>query len=450
MRQSHITQHSIFDFYPEHDYGRELKIISDWLDSHPHLIEWVKMDLAVVCKSNAGRSAMTAESVLRCAILKQMRQLSYKDLAFALLDSQSCQTFGRFERSKALPGKSVLQKHISRISEVTWEVINQCLIKDAKTLKLEKADVVRIDSTATQSDIHEPSDSTLLWDSVRTLVRLLKEAEQLSTHPIHWVNHRRSAKKRMHEILNTRGMERKVALYKQLLRSTYNSLGYIESAQCVLQSHCHDILGYDAWLSEVQRFVPLIEQVIEQTERRVLKGESVAATEKLYSIFEAHTDMIIKGSRSIEYGHKLNLSSGKSGMILDVVVENGNPNDTTRLLPMLERHHDIYGQVPRQCSVDGGYASQENLIEAKAFGVKDMVFSKKKGLTIEAMANSKWIYKKLQHFRAGIESNISCLKRAYGMTRCLWKGWERFKQYVWLSVVSYNLSLFARLRLKTS
>ena len=448
MRQEHITQHSIFDFYPEHDYGRELKVISDWLDNHPELIDWVKMDLSTVCKNNSGRIGLTAESVLRCALLKQMRQLSYQDLAFALLDSQSCQSFGRFDCRKATPGKSALQKQISRISDVSWEVINQSLLHEAKALKLEKGDVVRIDSTVTESDVHEPTDSTLLWDGVRTLVRLMKEAEQLSTQAIPWVDHRRSAKKRMHDILNTRGMERKVPLYKQLLRLTYNSLGYIGTAQSVLQHHCHDVLGYDSWLSEVQRFVPLIQRVITQTERRVLNGESVPATEKLYSIFESHTDLIKKGSRPVEYGHKLNLSSGKSGLILDLVVETGNPCDTTRLLPMLERHQDIYGQVPRQCSVDGGYASKDNLTEAKAFGVKDMVFSKKKGLTINAMASSQWIYKKLQHFRAGIESNISCLKRVFGMTRCLWKGWEHFKQYAWLSVVSYNLSLFARLRLK--
>jgi IS5 family transposase len=450
MRQSHTTQPSIFDFYPEHDYGRELKAISLWLDDHSELIDWVRMDLTTICKNNAGRSSMTAESVLRCALLKQIRQLSYQDLAFALLDSQSCQTFGRLDRSKEIPGKSALQKTISRISAVTWEVFNQSLVQDAKALKLEKGDVVRIDSTVTESDIHEPTDSTLLWDSVRTLVRLMEAAEEISTQKLPWVNHQRSAKKRMHEILNTKGMARKVPLYKHLLRLTKNSLDYIETVQASLLEGCTDVFAYDVWLCEVQHFVPLIKQVVSQTERRVLNGESVPATEKLYSIFEPHTDLIKKGSRPLEYGHKLNLSSGKSGLILDLVVEQGNPCDTSRLLPMLQRHKDNYGQVPRQCSVDGGYASQDNLDEAKAFGVKDMAFSKKKGLTIEAMASSQWIYKKLQHFRAGIESNISCLKRAYGMTRCLWKGWERFNQYVWLSVVSYNLSLFARLRLKAA
>jgi IS5 family transposase len=408
------------------------------------------MDLMTLCKSNAGRSSLTAESVLRCALIKQMRQLSYQDLAFALLDPQSCQSFCRFDRSKPLPGKSALQKLISRISDVSWEVINQTLLMDAKMLKLEKGNVVRIDSTVTESDIHEPTDSTLLWDSARTMARLMRAAEEISTEKLPWVDHQRSAKKRMHEILHTKGMSRKVPLYKHLLRLTHKSLGYLETIQMQLPDYCNDVLAYDTWLSEVQHYVPLIKQVVNQTERRVLHDETVPATEKIYSLFESHTDLIKKGSRPVEYGHKLNLSSGKSGLILDLVVETGNPCDTTRLLPMLQRHKENYGQAPRQCSVDGGYASQDNLDDAKAFGVKDMAFSKKKGLSIEAMANSQWIYKKLQHFRAGIESNISCLKRAYGMTRCLWKGWERFKQYAWLSVVAYNLTLFARLNLKNA
>ena len=115
---------------------------------------------------------------------------------------------------------------------------------------------------------------------------------------------------------------------------------------------------------------------------------------------------------------------------------------------MLERHKENYGEVPRQCSLDGAYASIDNLKQARLFGVKDTAFSKKKGLAIEDMAKSKWVYCQLKNFRAGIESNISCLKRAYGLRRCKWKGWEHFKRYIWSSVVEYNLTLFARLSLK--
>ena len=168
------------------------------------------------------------------------------------------------------------------------------------------------------------------------------------------------------------------------------------------------------------------------------------AQEKVFSIFEDHTDIIIKGDREIQYGHKLNLSSGKSGLILDIVIEDGNPSDIDRLVPMLQRHEKTYGSVPRQVAADGGYASIANLEAAKELGVEDMAFNKKRGLAIEDMVKSNWVYRKLKNFRAAIEGNISCLKRSYGLARCSWKGLDHFKSYIWSSVVSYNLSLMAR------
>jgi len=152
------------------------------------------------------------------------------------------------------------------------------------------------------------------------------------------------------------------------------------------------------------------------------------------------------GNRDSQYGHKLNLSSGKSGLILDVVVEQGNPADTERFLPMLQRHIDKYGCAPKQVAVDGGYASADNLDQAKVAGIKDIAFHKKRGLSIEEMVKSTWVYRQLCNFRADIEAGISCLKRAYGLTRCTWKGRLHFKSYVWSSVVAHNLALLARLK----
>jgi transposase, IS5 family len=177
----------------------------------------------------------------------------------------------------------------------------------------------------------------------------------------------------------------------------------------------------------------------------MLKGEQVSAAEKLVSLFEPHADIIVKGGRDTSYGHKLNLVTGRSGLVLDVAIEAGNPADSDRLLPMQERHIAFYGQAPQQAAADGGFASQANLDKAKARGVSDMAFHKKCGLRIEDMVKSRWVYRKLRNFRAGIEAGISCLKRAYGLARCTWRGLEHFKAYVWSSVVAYNLALFARL-----
>ncbi len=189
-------------------------------------------------------------------------------------------------------------------------------------------------------------------------------------------------------------------------------------------------------------------KVREQTERRVLQGEKVPAAEKVVSIFEEHTDIIQTGGRETTFGHKVFLTCGKTSLLTDCLVVRGNPADSTYLETMLDRHCHQYGSYPRQASLDGGFASRENLALAKSKpGLKDVAFAKKRGLTIESMVSSSWVYKQLRRFRAGIEGCISMLKRVFGADRCTWKGWEHFQQYLHLSVFSFNLLVLARLRL---
>jgi IS5 family transposase len=420
--------------------------MSAWLDQNMDLLDWVAADINPCTVEDTGRKGLSVESVLRCAILKQYRQLSYEDLVFCLMDSATCQTFVRLSM-RWFPRKSVLQRCISAITDVTWERINQRLLHSAQSAKVENGRMLRIDSTVTATPIHEPSDSRLLWDSVRVLVRLLQQAEMLArgTTVIDYSNHKRVAKKRMRAIVYTRGQDKKACLYRDLIEVTKKSLGYTEAASLRLEV-LSDPLACEAWQAQWQHYRSLILQVIDQTERRVYGKEKVPATDKIISLFEEHSDIIVKGARDVQYGHKINLSTGRSGMVLDVVIEGGNPADAERFMPMLERHIKHYGRAPRQMAADGGYASIGNLHEAKKLLVKDVAFHKKRGLKVEDMAKSPWVYRKLRNFRAGIEAGISCLKRAYGLGRCTWKGLVRFKAYVWSSVVAHNLALFSRLQ----
>ena len=162
----------------------------------------------------------------------------------------------------------------------------------------------------------------------------------------------------------------------------------------------------------MDRLLPSVEAVVSQTERRVFKGEKVPAQEKIVSLYEPHTDIIVKDRRDVQYGHKLNLTQGKSRMFLDLVIETGNPADSDRFIPMLERQIEIYKRAPRQAAVDGGYASSANLEDAKALGVSDVAFHKKRGLEVKDMVKSQYVYRKLYCFRAGIEAGISWLNQA--------------------------------------
>lgn len=444
MRQERTVQATVFDIFAEHEIGRELNAMSRWLDQQRSLLSLVAADLSGHGIKETGRHGLPAEAVLRCALLKQYRQLSYVELAFHLEDSASFISFARLPLSWS-PKKSVLQQTISAISAASWEAINRAVLSSARQQKLDDGSVVRIDSTVTESLMHAPTDSSLLWDGVRVMVRLLKQAETLlGATPFTWRNHRRLAKKRAAAIQYSRGKRRKAKLYRDMITATRATMASLRlAAQHLLASGSIEAV---ALRHEAEQYLPLIERVIDQAERRVFGGEAVPSSEKLVSIFETHTDIIVKGGRDVHYGHKLNLTTGRSGLVFDIVVEAGNPADSERFLPMLERHIARQDTAPRQTASDGGYASIANLEQAKALGVDDVVFHKKRGIAIDAMAKSRWVYRKLRNFRAGIEANISCLKRAFGLDRCTWRGLAHFQSYVWSSVVAYNLTLLVRLK----
>jgi transposase, IS5 family len=240
----------------------------------------------------------------------------------------------------------------------------------------------------------------------------------------HARDHQRAAKKRAGDIQYTRVRPKRVQLYCELIKITRGTLASLHHAALQLAGAAG--LAVALWQAKVRHYRPLIEQIIAQTARRVLAGEPAPASDKLVSVFEPHADIIRKGSE-VAYGHKLNLTTGRSALILDVVIETGNPADSERLLPMLERHVAFFGQPPRQAAADGSFASRDNLRRAKAQDVRDMAFHKRAGLRIEDMVKSRWVYRKLRNFRAGIEADISCLKRAYGLARCTWRGLGHFR-----------------------
>lgn len=433
MRETRTTQLSIFQTQTDHEIAHELKRMSAWLDEHPVVLELVSKDITSRFGSKRGRTGMTIDSILRCALLKQYRQVDYRTLSFYLKDSVSFIEFARVEPARS-PSKSTLQSLISAISASTWESIDRVLLNDALAKDVESGDMIRIDATATDVAILDPSDSGLLSDSVRVMVRLLKTARRLDAR-VEFHNHQRSAKWRRFGILNARTAERRRPLYESLLKITYQTLGYLESAYKMLEKQRDTA----EWRSQVDHYRPLIKAVINQTQRRVILGEVVPSQDKVFSLFESHTDVIVKGQRNVQYGHKLTLSSGQSGLVLDVVIEDGNPADRIRLVPMVQRHIVHYGTPPQAVAADGGYASKANLEQAKALGVEHVAFHKRVGISVEEMTGDRWLYNKLRNFRAGVEAVISYLKRSFGLSRCNWKGLDHFKAYVHSNIFTHNL-----------
>ena len=236
MRQERTVQGTLFDIFAAHEIGRELKAISQWLDEHREVLGLVAADLRGLDLKDTGRHGLTAEAVLRCALLKQHRQLTYEELAFHLEDSASFRAFARLPLGWS-PKKSVLQQTISAIDAASWETINRAVMDSAQHHKVEDGSVVRIDSTVTAALMHAPTDSSLLWDGVRVMVRVLKKADKLlgGTLP-RWRNYRRLAKKRAVAIQYSRGRS-KAELYRDLVAATRATMASLHCAVQHLTAH---------------------------------------------------------------------------------------------------------------------------------------------------------------------------------------------------------------------
>lgn len=450
MRRAVPTQLHLVPTAIAHVHAQELIQMSTVLDQLPEAVELVHADLirrgGKQVDPNRGREGMTAEQVLRALVVKQMNGFGYEALAFHLADSNSYRSFCRLGIDQKPPTKSALQKNIKAVKAETWWTINRDLALYAAAKGIETGKKVRTDCTVVESNIHPPTDSSLLWDCVRVLVRLMSEAKE--DFGLNFTDHSRRAKRRALGILNAKSNEQRVPLYRDLLKVTgktvRNAVSIAGELDDVKASDKKAIVCTGALAQQLRHYVDLANRVIDQTERRVLRAESVPAGEKVVSIFEPHTDIIIKDRRETLYGHKICLTSGASGLVTDVIVEEGNPADSTLAVKMVERQRDLYGKVPRKVSFDGGFTSRSNLAAIKELGVEDVAFSKHGGLQITEMVKSTWVFRCLRKFRAGIEGTISFLKRIFGLDRCTWRGFSSFNAYVCGSVLACNLLTLAR------
>jgi IS5 family transposase len=458
MREARKTQHSLRENWLDLGHAAELRTISELLDNHPRIEELVLQDLRAACHSQEatrGAGGLSAEHVVRMLVVKQMNGFSYRMLAFHLADSRSYRTFCRLGITDKIPSKSALNANFKSLQPATLEAINRVILGAAQEARVEIGRTVRVDCTVVKSNIHEPSDSELLWDCVRVILRLLSGARRiLGPERVEFGNRTRRAKRRRKEIANTRTAEERQLAYRDLLKVTAEvHAGGLRIRELLRLPEVFADL--DLWAAlrlkgiadDLDHFLPLAQRVMDQTRRRVMAGESVPAVEKIVSIFEVHTDIIRKDRRETLYGHKICLTGGASSMILDCTVLQGNPADSTLAKQMVDRQSEIFARPPRQIVFDGAFASKLNLKDIKAEGVRDVAFSKSAGLEIGDMVKSSWVFKRLRDFRAGIEGNISFLKRIFGLNRCSWKSWMSFQSYVWASILSFNLLVFARHRL---
>lgn len=447
MRRSLREQLLLVPASFDHLHVHELRAMSAILDAHPEFSKWIQVDLlAGGIAADRGRDGMSGEQVLRALVIKQSNGFSYELLAFHLADSQSYRAFCRIGFAENPPKKSTLQRNFKRVRPETLERINREIVHHAQKQEIEDGERLRSDSTVIKIAIHEPTDSRLLVDSVRVLSRLLRAAREYVD--VEHTNHLRRAKRRAMAIQHAAKQEQRVPLYRDLVKVTENTVASVRSTvEKLVEAYppeAFETPDLHELHAALVHYAELTEKVLDQTRRRVFDEETVPASEKIVSIFEPHADIIRKDRRETLYGHKVFLTTGASGLIVDCVVVRGNPTDSTKPVSLMERAIKVLGTVPEQVAFDGGFSSRDNLTQIKKLGIRDVAFSKAPGLSIKEMVKRTWLYQRLRHFRAGIEGVISFLKRCFGWDRCAWRSFGSFRAYTWSSVIAANLLMLAR------
>jgi IS5 family transposase len=314
-----------------------------------------------------------------------------------------------------------------------------------------------VDTTVVETDIHFPTDATLLWDTVRTVTRLIDQLhEELPRGVQGFTNRTRSARRRMQELERMSATQRQtqqVPKYRELLRITEQVL---EDARQAVKKAAKvkgvDVTGrvaIDQLCQRIAAYCDLGDKVIDQTRRRVLDGEQVPAEEKVYSIFEDHTHLIKRGKQRtpVEFGHKVFLAESAQGLITDYQILDGNPADTTQVQASLDRHQQIFQCAPELYAGDRGFYSAENVEHCQPAGVSQVCIPQRGGQKTaeqETLERSR-AFKQGQRFRVGIEGRISVLFRGRGMKRCRAKGRARFEVLVGAAVLANNLLRIADL-----
>jgi IS5 family transposase len=437
---------------------KTLKAISDLLDRAPSLVDRVWQDLRRGLKRPAtGRAAMSAVQVLRSFILRRIKNWDLRELRERIADGYSLRIFTAFD-CQPVPSHQAFSRAFNRLTPETVRALNDAVVEAAVELRLEDARQLRIDTTVVETDIHFPTDSTLLWDVVRVITRLVKYLRrELPSLGAAFPDRTRRARRRAQQISRmssgqrTRQQRRR---YRDLLQVCEEVLDkaqpVAEEAKSILPSLGPVEAGVvEDLLSQIQHFSGLGRRVVAQTTRRIIEDEPVPVEEKLFSIFEPHTDLIVRGKARtpVEFGHKVLLVESAHGLITHYQVLAGNPSDQDHVTPVLLRHQQTFGLPPELLAADRGFYSEDNLAACTTAGVEIESIPQRGGQKTpqrEAHENSR-AFKRAQRFRSGIEGRISVLFRGRGMKRCLSEGPERFETFVGAAVLANNLLVLVAL-----
>lgn len=448
----------LFDLVPQ--LSLEMEPVLSQLDrllDDDVLFQQVKADLAVRARFSLvhGRPSTPVEVIVRMLVVRRLYQWSYAATEHFVSDSLVLRQFCRLGLERA-PDDTTLIRWAGLIRPATLEQLNKHVVGLAQQLQVTRGRKLRTDGTVVETTLHHPSDSSLLVDGVRVLSRLIGRAKQVAGEIVtvsettlrerlraarQWGREIGETARRRGEAAATQRQE----VYQRLVELTEASLE--DASRLLGQGHAEVADTVQKLQAQVEQFVPLVEQVVDQTCRRVFGGELVPADEKLVSVFEPHAAIIVRGKhgKTVEFGRKVWLDEVEGGIISRYQILDGNPSDDQHLAPTLAHHLALFGQPPDLLAGDRGVHSAENELSAQLLGVKQVCLPQPgaRSPTRQADEQQEWFQAGMR-FRAGIEGRISVMRRRGYLGRCRDKGEHGFGRWVGWGVLIANLTTIAR------
>jgi len=431
-------------------YWGKYERLNEVLLSNPKILDWAHMDFErYLSVSPGGReSRYTSEEIVRTLVVLFMEGDGYRDLVVRVETSDFLRGFVGLGFCKPMMDFSFVAKAFAALSEATWKKMNEELARYAKDEGLITAERLRTDTTAYEANIHYPTDSSLLWDSFRVLTRVLRRVQQeLPRLGLRHRFHDKKVKKlaffiaRNAKSKSKRTRQRVKATYRKLIERVRWIVGVSKEVRAKLGLACYEA-------PELEQYEPIVERIIDQAERRVFDGEVVPASEKVYSLFEEHTQLLIRGKagKPVEFGHTVLLAQTGEKFISHYRAFEQREEDNTLLPEVLDAHRALFGEGPAVLAADKGFYQSVQQLQKLEEDIETVSICKKGRRTAEETARETTeAFKDGQRFRAGAEGTISVLKRGFKLSRCLFKGYRNLASSVGAAVLCHNLVLLTRL-----
>jgi IS5 family transposase len=431
----------------------------DELLKDPALIDLAAQALAKRRARSAdfGRPSIAPDRLLRCVILKHLKDWSFRQLEKELRTNLLYRRFTRFFEDP-IPDYSSFSRTFGLFGKEATAQVHARVIQIAREQSVACGRKLRTDTTAVETHIHHPTDSSLLSDGIRVLTRGLKRiSAACQSGALKVVDHQRAAKRRVLEICRAAKTQtdagrqklkesygKLIALTGKLTRQTARVLSELKAGKLAAQADM--LLAVLQAEAQLRHFLPLTQKVIAQAQARIFEGEN-HHPDKILSLFEEHTVVIRKGKahKPNEFGRLVRIDEVENGLVSCYDIAPNNMADQQQWKPALESHRQIFDRVPHLATADRGFWSAANEALAQELGVKRTVLPGRGRLSRKRAAQQKerW-FRRGQGWRAGIEARISTLKHRFGMVRAFYKGEVGFERYVGSCVVAQNLVSIVR------